>query len=156
MEATESKEAEPPQTNHLQYLPSQPRQAQRIFPESVPRIHLNMAKIHQKGSPKAPKSELFRGLEPPWSPNSQGCENTTPNGDPRASFREPMGTYKNTKTVKNVPKPCPEWSFLKVNVKVTKQDSPEPQKVGFRTRGVQIFMVPTNLQKVIQTCPKRL
>ena len=40
--------------------------------------------------------------------------------------------------------------------KVLKTNRPEPQKVGFRVRGVSIFTNPTDHQKVTKKLPKRL
>jgi len=45
---------------------------------------------------------------------------------------------------------------LKFDEKVAKTDPPEPQKVGFRARGVLFSTNPTDLQKVTNKCPKRL
>ena len=63
-------------------------------------------------------------------------------------FGEPMGTQRGPESTKIHKKEQLESTPLNNYEHVLKIDSLEPQKVGFRSRGVSIFMNSTNLQKV--------
>ena len=95
----------------------------------------------------------------PLNRNRKRSPNLLQIGAPRPPKITHFGTrggQKGAQTTKKLLKNGLESGAGKVDEKVTNQDPPEPQKVGFRLRGSAIQQKPTNSQKVTKKSSKRL
>ena len=116
----------------------------------------NIIKIGQKSTQKW-------AFGVPWgrlgSQTGKGClfpHKLEPKGSPNGAMWAPWGSQQSIKHVKNTSKIQTGIRAWKSQLKVWIWDPPEPQKVGFRVRGVQIFTNPPKPLKVTKKAPKEL
>ena len=120
-----------------------------------------MLKIHPKSnktsSKKHLKVSLWTAPGQAWDPNRKRCANSLQNGTQRDHKWSHLGTMGHLKSVKNHKKTFKNPTGIrdqKKSEKVWTWDPPEPQKVGFRWRGVQIWTNPPKPLKIIKSHQK--
>ena len=111
-------------------------------------------KYHQNNSKKHSKVSLWAAPGQAWDPNRKRCANSLQNGAQREPKWSSLGTMGHLKSVKNDKKTFKIQTGIrnqKKSEKVWTWDPPEPQKVGFRWRGVHFFNNPPKPLKITKS-----